>query len=444
MATRALNKIHVRALLCILALAASSPARALSLDECRESARQSHPRRLQAEAAVRAAEARSLGAISGYLPDVAGDLSWTASNGSGSFGARVPAGTTTTGSPFFGPPDVQIFGAGLTVRQTIFDFGRSFFAWRAAQGTAEAARAERALAEEIVDVDAEATFRGAIAAFDLVAAAEFAKAAALRHRDRAQARATVGLAQAYDVARADVDVQNAELSLVGARNQAELVRRELARACALDGLRGDEPLVPAAPRAVPSTTDLQPRIDAAVARRPEVALAKRRVEAAVSSQRAAWATWFPSLDAVGGVSYRGLAIDQMQPGWSAGLTLSVPLLAGGADLARVHEADAQALAADPSLTAARRDARITYEIAALAVVEAAARKVAAQRLVGAAEQGMELAEARAEAGLADALVLSDANSALAQARAALVRATLDEALTALRLDLYLSDPAEQR
>lgn len=419
--------------LAVLLLLLPNAATALTLEECRASAEREHPQVALARAAAAAAEARSTIARAPLWPTLSAEGSFAASKGSAAgLGGALPA----AGGSLAGPADLELWTGALVARQTIFDFGRSWNAAGAAEGQERAARLELFAARLRLGVEAESAFRTAIAAERLVQTALDAEARAKSALDRAKARVELGLRPPLDARRAEVELASAELGRIAAENARELTRLRVAAACGREALPATEALVvPPAPEA-PTATDAE--LLAAVEARPELAAATARVAAADEALDAAWSTWRPALGAQGQLLERGRAIDATEPGWSATVTLSVPLFAGFADEARVREAEANLAGAQAALVQLRRIAEQEHRAARQAWLEAVARRAAAERLLQASSEGLALADGRYETGLGDVVEVADAQLALAQAQATVVRAELDLAIAAAQLRRLLT------
>jgi outer membrane protein TolC len=127
----------------------------------------------------------------------------------------------------------------------------------------------------------------------------------------------------------------------------------------------------------------------------------------------------------------------MSPGWTAIVSLSMPLISGGGDLGRIRERRALLAAAEASYTNVRRDLLVEIQAALLSAEEAQARLEAAQAKETAAAEGLRLAEGRFQTGLGSALELADAQSQLASAKAERVQSSLDLSVSAARLERLL-------
>lgn len=420
-------------------------AEAFTLNQCRTSARLQHPDVALARAQTSAAAARAAIAFSGYLPELTGDGSFLATKGSG--GASLGTGRGIGGSPttapisgsrgLLGPADFELWSAGITLRQNIWDFGRTMNRYQAAIAAEDQAKAQEEVTREVVDVAAEATFRSALAASDLVVAMEEALRQAEAHHRLAKARADVGLRPRYDVSRAEVEVADAEYRLIQAQNARDLVHAQLANACGLEALPEGITLEIPPTRPVPSLPSIDEAMQEAQERLPDLRAAKLSVEVAAQRLDGSFSEFYPSLGATGNLGLRGTALDRLDPGWTATVNLSVPLIAGGADLAGMREARANYAGAQAQLESFTRALRLDLRSGILAVQESQARLGAARKREAAAEEGMRLAEGRYETGLGSVLELADAQAALASARADRVRSALDVEVSSAQLERLL-------
>jgi outer membrane protein len=119
--------------------------------------------------------------------------------------------------------------------------------------------------------------------------------------------------------------------------------------------------------------------------------------------------------------------------WHLGVQLAAPLLAGGADQARIQH---QSAALD-GLRAARTDLALQIRVEARKLVEAVAtareRANAATALLGQARESLAIAEARYAAGVANLPELDDAQRTFTASQTDATRASHDLALARGRL-----------
>jgi len=430
----------------VLLVAAPALGQEWTLEECRATARNQHPETAVARSLTAAAAARRAIAYAGFLPRASAQGSFFAGRGAGGSSAGVigagssgqlPVGTVGGSGAFFGPADFELWTANVSLQQTIWDFGRTLSRYRLARAEARQALARQQIVEELVDVAAEAAYRTALASDELVAAMEESRRQAQAHLALARGRAEVGLAAPYDVSRAEVEVAQAEVRVIQASNARDLAMAQLAIACGLEALPEGVRLADAPPRAIPELPSLEEAIEGAMEALPEMREARAAVEAAERAYEAAVSELFPSLGVTGTASLRGREFDEMQPGWTAVVSLSVPIVNGGADLAGIRERRAQLAAARADFEQLRRALRLDLETALLAVQEASARLAAAEAMEKSASEGLTLAEGRYQTGLGSALELADAQSQLANARAERVQSALDLSISLARLERLL-------
>ena len=398
----------------------------LTLADCRDTARADHPLVAAARAQAAAAAARQAIGFAGYLPTLTGEAAYQVADGSLS-GAR---GAGDTGL-------AETYSATLAARQMLWDFGRTRNTEQAAGASVDAAAAELRAARALRDTEAEAAFRTTLAAAELVTAAEEALERALAQAKRAQARVEVGQRPRFDLIRAEVEQAQAELALVAAKNARALARAQLASACGRAALPPEVTLAPPPPRASVEEVATPAIYADAEAGRPELLAARARLRAATEAREAAESQYYPSVSAQGAWGLRGPAPSELVSGWTATALLAVPILAGGADRARVHETEALQALAGANLEQLVRSTRLEVDAGLLAVGEAHSRLEVSVRLERSAEEGMRLAEARYDTGAGDPVEMADAQATLAQARAQRVRAALDVDLAAVRLERIL-------
>ncbi len=409
-----------------LLLVPAPAAAELTLDACRGSARTQHPQVAAARAQEAAAAARRAIGFSGFLPTISAEASASAVHGGFAGAARAGTNSFTGG--------LETWTAAITARQTLWDFGRTLNQFQAARAANEAADAEAQVASERLEVEAEAAFRTAIAATELVQAAEEALQRADLQRKRADARVQVGQRPRFDLSRADVEVANARLALVAATNGRALAIAQLASACGLAALPAGTTLAPPPTRAPAELPPVDAARQRALERRAEIRAARARLEASEQAVEAARAHYWPTLSASGSVGFRGPEPGDMESGWQALAQVTVPIVAGGADAARVREAEALRDATAANFENLKRSVVLEVDAALLSAQEAQSRLDAATSLERSADEGLRLAEARYETGAGDAVELADAQAQLAQAQATRVRAALDVAVSLARLD----------
>ncbi|MCC7109523.1 MAG: TolC family protein, partial [Deltaproteobacteria bacterium] len=212
-------------LLALLLLTAAPET--LTLDEALALAEEHSPALAQGRARTAAADARTGMALAPLLPQVRGDVGY----------ARATANT---------PSSIKLdshdqFSTGLTLRQLIWDFGRSTESLSAANAELSAARADERAAKNDLAFAVRAAWMDAVGARALLEVAKGAVANEERHQVQVQAQIGVGLRAPIDLAQVKTVLASARADLVDAE-QREMARRlELGRVIGTGGAPSPAP-----------------------------------------------------------------------------------------------------------------------------------------------------------------------------------------------------------
>lgn len=235
-----------------------------------------------------------------------------------------------------------------------------------------------------------------------------------------------GLETRGSLRQAEAGVATARAEL-GAADQALAVRRN--QIAALVGAGPDRGLDIAGPTQVPSRTEGVPAgvTTDLVGRRPDIAAARERVEAAASRIRVARADFFPAIRLSALVGLQSLGVDALlerdSTFGSVGPAISLPIFHGGALKGRYTAA-----------RGAYEEAVADYDKAVVEAYREVADAVTGQRLIGArladaraaldaSEEAYRIARLRYEGGLSNYLDVLTVEDRLLQAR--LAAAALD-------------------
>ena len=404
--------------LLLAALAGASPQ--LTLDEAVSLARTAHPEVVAARAGAAAAGARADASGAALLPQLGVSAGWQGQ-------VRDTPGATTrrTGT----------WSGQATADQLLWDFGRTTGTARAARATAraeEAGAGETAL--EVVRAARLAYFQ-ARAGRVLVQVARDALSAQAAQLAQVAALAAVGSRPESDLARARSDVAQARLALVQAEQDEAVARAQLAQALGVersDLEAGDDAMPPVAGEGEAASALL----DGAAAVRPSF----RQVEAQLAAQEAtlsaARGARLPSLSVGATAGSAGEALDGLDRSFTGGVVLSWSLFDGGANGARVREAEAQRVALVARRDAARQALHAELAQALAAVAGGRASVVAAREALTAAEEDLRLAATRYQVGVGTLLEVSTARASASKAAGQVVTAQRD--LDGSRADLALA------
>jgi len=373
-------------------------------------------------------------AFSPLLPQLTGSGSASRSQ-IVTFGQRPPIDRRGTSDPRGQAANTRIMDfhedttVGVTLSQVLFDFGKTFASTEAARRLAEVAQEDVELQRQLITLTVKESFININFARRLIRVQEQALERADLNLRSARGFFEVGTRPKSDVARAEVDVANARVALIQARNAERLARVALNTAM---GIPFDAPtevqdnLIYQA-----MTLDRAQLQSQALAQRPEYKQVRLRVSEADARMRRAFRDFFPDVSATG--FYGGTRAD-LNEIWEIGLTLSWSIFDGGNKIARLRETKANVEGAQARVKATELDISREVEQAQLNVTEAQERIGAAQTAVASAQENFRLAQGRFDAGVGTILELTDAQLFLTQAQNTEAQALADYRIFLARLE----------
>lgn len=322
-------------------------------------------------------------------------------------------------------------------RQLIYDFGKTGALVDEARANVRFSEGDLERTRELVVLNVRQNYLTLLQAQRLTVVADAQVARAELNLRSARGFFDVGTKPKSDVTKAEVEVANARVAQIRARNLVDFNQVSLATALGLPAttpltiqdILGYEP--------VPLDRDAL-RVEA-LANRPELAQARARIEAARAQLSGARARYFPDVTATG--SYGAASNDPpLHEVWSVTGNLSWNLFEGFFTKARVQETQALVEAARANYDTLDLQVRLDVEQAYIAVVEAAERIGATGVAVESARENLRLAQGRYDAGVGTILDLTDAQLALTNAEADQVRALTDHRLGLAALDRAVGRP----
>lgn len=276
-------------------------------------------------------------AWAGYLPTISGN----------SDGGYRRFGPTFNGSPGFTRNGL---GAGLQLRQTVYDFGATSGQVGAAQHRLEAAQARREALESELAARAIVAHLDVMRFRTLQGLAERNVADRRRILSQLERREEIGGSGSPEVRRATARLASArstQLALENRLRTAEAAYREVF---------GRNPETLRLPEELPGPQEVEAAIAAALERHPTVREAKANALAARLDADVAKARTLPNVGVEGGFVRRN-QIGDGTPATDASLLLVFRhnIYTGGADTARVNQANARSRKAEFDHRAAGRD-----------------------------------------------------------------------------------------
>jgi outer membrane protein TolC len=249
------------------------------------------------------------------------------------------------------------------------------------------------------------------------------------------------------VTRAEVEVANARVGVIRARNLVRFSEASFANALGLDATVPIE----IADTLTYEAVGLDPAQLAAEAlgNRPELRQAQARLDATRAQLSGARAGYLPDLTVSGSAGYagddalvgvNGVAGVSFSETWSITGQLTWNLFQGFFTQSRVKETQALVETARANYETVELQVRLEVEQAYIAVVEAAERIGATEKAIESARENLRLAQGRYDAGVGTILDLTEAQLSLSNAEADNVRALTDYRVGLAVLDRVVGRP----
>ena len=393
-------------------------ATSLTLDEALSTALKNHPQIIEAKEILYGAETKTGQALANYYPQISVAADW--SRGQTFFAAQESIRLSQTNT------------AGLYLKQTLYDFGRT-------AGAADAARGNREAADKALTVTRQDLTLRVSSAYYLLLATEkqvIAVSETVRARDQVYRQAqeffNQGIRSKVDLARAEANLFAARTARIRAENNREIARVELANAMGLASL-GERTLLEPSPPAqhLPERSLVQQE---AIRYRSELQQLTALKTSAAANLKTARGSYLPILSGTASVGYADRDFPPDGNVWGVGLNLSMPLFSGFSSVEQVREANANINIIEARQNNLKLQIIKEAESAWLGANEAAARIVSTQKEVAAANESKALAEGRYQEGVGSIIEVTDAQTQALDAQTANIQARYDYYTALARLD----------
>ena len=409
--------------MCVLGL---SPAHAqtakLNLHDCIDIALRNQPAIKVAQENVNAGRGRETQAVSPFFPQVNASTGYSENRAlGGAFGDNITKSYSTT----------------LSVNQLIYDFGKTGNTLDATRWSTVSYQRDLDRTVQDVVLSVKQAYYALLAAKKLVLVAEKTIEQTESHFRQAQAFYQAGSKPRFDVTRAEVEVNNARLGMINAKNGVRI------RTIGLNNAMGIDPGKPTdiddtLPSAIVMPT-LEKAQEETLKNRPEMLKAEADIEATKFRVQAEESNYFPTISANGayywtnGTAEMGPFKGDLQNSWNTAVTLTVPLFQGGLTRGRVSEARANQLAAEAQRDATRQTILLEVNQAYADLESATARVEVMQLTLQRARENLEIAQGRYEAGLGPYIEVTDAQLSAVNAETDHIQALYDYYLASARL-----------
>ncbi len=260
------------------------------------------------------------------LPNLSGALSGTRRT---FFGGTFGSGGRRIVGPF------NLFDARGTLTQSLFNLSL-IQKWRAAKAGIEVAELDAEVSRRDTMATVGLLYTDALRADAAVKASEANFALNQQLLDLAQDRKAAGVATGLDVTRAQVQVENERQRLLVAQNARERAKLTLIRAI---GINFAVNLILTDQLKLVDIQEQSSReaLERARAQRVELEAQRRREKLANLTLRSVSNERLPSLSFSGDYGFVGNKIDRVDASWTGGLSMSIPIYAGGQLGGRISE-----------------------------------------------------------------------------------------------------------
>lgn len=382
---------------CTASPAMGQASQHLSLQDAEQRALTNHPRVRAAEFTAEAADEAVREARSAYFPSVSASITGTEAE----TGSRIAAGGLNN------PIILDRFAGGFAFGQMLTDFGRTRAVVQSVDLRANAQR--QSLNDRRADVllQVNRAYFGALRAQSVEKVALETVNARQVVLDQVTAQAASGLKSGLDLSFARVNLSQAQILLVQARNDLDAAFLALSAAMGSSDDTtydlADEPLPPEPPG------DVAPLLAEAQRDRPDLAAQRLSQQAASKFADAQSSLWLPTVSVVGAFGaapYRQIGLNSHYS--ALGLNLTLPVTTGGLIAARRAQASLNASSEQQRLrdleNTVARDVRTSWRDA-----QAAFRRLElAQQLQSHAADALDLAQTRYDNGLGSIVELTQA------------------------------------
>jgi outer membrane protein len=432
--------MHKRSLSALLVLAVLLPpigalhdshaAEKLSLKDCIDTALKNQPTVKIARENVRAGQGRETQAASPYFPQITASTGYSESH--------APLGGA------FGDSTTKSYTTSLSVNQTIYDFGKTGNSYDSTKFGTQSLEQEAERVTQGVVLTVKQSYYALLAAKKLVEVARKTIEQTENHLKQAEAFFRAGSKPRFDVTRAEVEVNNANLGLINAKNGVRIRTIALNNAMGTDPGKSTEiveelPSVPVLPTLDQAQTD-------ALQNRPDMKRIEADIAAAQARLSAERSNYLPTLSANAAYNWANGTTElgnfpgapiplqgDVQNSWNAGILLTLPLFQGGLTKGRVAEARANVLALDAQRDAIKQSILLEVNQAYADLESAAARVEVMEKTLQKARENLDIAHGRYKAGVGPYIEVTDAQLSSVNAETDHIKALYDYHLAIAQL-----------
>ncbi len=330
-------------------------------------------------------------------------------------------GTSNTSAARGSHESDDSYSAGLSLDQSLYDFGKTAASVKKSEALLQAARERVQGARNDVVFLAQVAFYDLGRAQELLAVAEETERQFLKRLEQVRGLVEVGRRIKYDITKVEVDLGNARLDLIKARNAVTVARATLWRRLGL----AEEPLCRIAPEPLMEFQGVYAeRMQRALLNQPELLALRAQVRAASATVDAAVAELYPSLSVSGEYLLNGGALPLIW-NWAAAARFGMNLFNSGRSTAAINAAVAELRGARARVAECEQQIGLDLRTAFSQWEASRERQGLTVLIVRQAGENLELVTERYRLGQANSVEVTDAQADLSRARGEEVGARFD-------------------
>lgn len=414
------------------------PGKPLTLDQVRAIALKFHPSLVASKETVIANKAVVEQALASYYPQLNFNNSYTAFTTNFSTSpVSDPAGggvsLPSTAPDRYRWTFTNIFSTGLVATQTIYDFGRTSNTVKVNRENVLSSQEDVSITRLTVILNVDQAYYNLLLTKRLISVAEDTVKQTKEHLEQAQGFYQAGTKPKIDVTKAEVDLANAQLALIQAKNNYQVAQVTLNNAM---GLRQDlrfeiEDSLGFKPREI----TLAEILNAAYEKRPELIQLKAKQRSQEATTKLAKATYYPILSGNASYLWRSTGFDEtFYWDWFLGASLNFPIFSGFSTPAQVAQGQATLRSLQAQEENTKLSIRLEGEQAFLGLKLADEQIRVTEKAVSQAQENFDLATGRYQVGVGSPLEITDAEVSLANARANYNQALYNYKIAESRID----------
>jgi outer membrane protein TolC len=327
----------------------------------------------------------------------------------------------------------NIFSTGLVATQTIYDFGRTSNTVKINRENVASSQEDVSITRLNVILNVDQAYYGVLQTKRLITVAEDTVKQTKEHLDQAQGFYQAGTKPKIDVTKAEVDLANAQLAMIQARNNYQVAQVTLNNAM---GLRQDlqyeiEDSLAFKPREI----TLAEILNTAYEKRPEIIQLKAKQRLQDATIKVAKATYYPILSGNASYLLRSTGFDDPFY-WDVflGASLNFPIFSGFSTPAQINQGKATLRSLQAQEENTKLGIRLEGEQAFLGLKLADEQIRVTEKTVSQAQENFDLAKGRYQVGVGSPLEITDAEVSLANARANYIQALYNYKIAESRID----------